>query len=71
VVTNLSVNAGGLIAILMGAGLPDPTTDPIGAKNTNFWRIVFGLPWVMQAFTIPAFIFVLKEDSIRYLLDHD
>ena len=45
IVTNLSVNTGGLVAILMGAGLPE-TTDEEGLRNTNFWRVIFGLPWV-------------------------
>ena len=69
IVTNLSVNTGGLVAILMGAGLPD-TSDTQAMQTTYFWRIIFGLPWVFQAFTIPAFLFILKEDSIKFLLDN-
>jgi MFS family permease len=45
IVTNLSVNTGGLVAILMGAGLPD-SADTAAMKSTQFWRIIFGLPWV-------------------------
>lgn len=44
VVTNLSVNTGGLVAILVGAILPDPKLDPVAALNDNLWRVVFGLP---------------------------
>jgi MFS family permease len=46
VVTNLSVNTGSLVAILVGAILPDPSTDPTAAASTNLWRVVFGLPLV-------------------------
>ena len=45
IVTNLSVNTGGLTAILMGAGLPD-VSDTAGMKETNFWRVIFALPWL-------------------------
>ena len=69
IVTNLSVNTGGLVAILMGAGLPDPDSDPVGAKETNYWRVIFGLPWVFQAFTIPALLLFLRHDSIKFLMD--
>jgi MFS family permease len=68
VITNLSVNTGGLIAIMMGLGLPDDPKDPV-MKTTNFWRVIFGLPWVFQAFTIPALLFIVKEDSIKFLLN--
>ena len=43
VITNLSVNTGSLVAILMGLGLPEDTK---GMQETNFWRVIFGLPWV-------------------------
>jgi hypothetical protein len=68
VITNLSVNTGGLVAIMMGLGLPDSIDDPI-MKTTNFWRVIFGLPWVFQAFTIPSLLFVIREDSIKFLLN--
>jgi hypothetical protein len=39
------MNTGSLVAILMGAGLPE-AEDIAALKATNFWRIIFGLPWV-------------------------
>jgi hypothetical protein len=56
------------MAILMGIGLPDSDTEK---AETNFWRVIFGLPWVFQALTIPALLFVLKEDSIKFLLNNN
>ena len=53
---------------MMGLGLPDDPKDPV-MKTTNFWRIIFGLPWIFQAFTIPALLFIVKEDSIKFLLN--
>lgn len=67
IITNLSVNTGSLMAILMGIGLPDSDVEK---AETNFWRVIFGLPWVFQALTIPALLFVLKEDSIKFLLNN-
>lgn len=68
IITNLSVNTGSLIAILMGIGLPDSDAEK---AETNFWRVIFGLPWVFQALTIPALLFILKEDSIKFLLNNN
>ena len=56
------------MAILMGIGLPDSDAEK---ATTNFWRVIFGLPWVFQAFTIPALLFILREDSIKFLLNNN
>ena len=41
-----SVAFGSMIALLMGAGLPDDN-NPEALKNSDFWRSVLGLPMLL------------------------
>eukprot|EP00347_Sterkiella_histriomuscorum_P013305 403365224 len=68
VVTNLSMNAGNMVSILMGAGLPDQD-DTQAIKDSNFWRVIFGLPIIIQVIQILAFVLVIKSEPIKYLID--
>ncbi|CDW72682.1 sugar transporter family protein [Stylonychia lemnae] len=69
VVTNLSMNAGNMFSILMGAGLPDQE-DTKASEDSNFWRIIFGFPWVFQIIQVSAFLFIVRYESIKFLIDH-
>ena len=44
IITNLSINTGGMLSIVMGVGLPDPTDE--SAKTDYYWRIIFAMPWL-------------------------
>lgn len=69
IVSNLILNGGQMTAILMGAGLPD-ADDLEATKNTQFWRVIFGLPWVMQFISLTSYFFFIKQDTIKYLIDN-
>ena len=46
IITNLSINTGGMLSIVMGVGLPDPKDE--AAKTDYYWRIIFAMPWLFQ-----------------------
>jgi MFS family permease len=41
-----AVAFGGMIALLMGAGLPDDNS-PEALKNSDFWRFILGMPIIL------------------------
>ncbi len=59
---------GSIIAFLLGEILPDDQ-DTDSLKNTERWRIIYVyFPVTLYALTLFGFIFILKEDSIKYLI---
>ena len=62
-----SVAFGGMIALLMGAGLPDDN-NPEALKSSNFWKLIIGLPLILQITSVLSMHFYVKYDSIRYLV---
>ena len=56
-----------MIAILLGAGLPEDD-DLIGMKKDEFWRVIYGFPWVIQVLTVIMCLTCYKEDSIVFLI---
>ena len=43
--TNTLLAGGIMIAIVLAVGLPDED-DLIGMKNDQFYRVIYGFPWV-------------------------
>lgn len=62
-----SVAFGGMIALLMGAGLPDDN-NPEALANSNFWKLIMGAPLLLQIISVLSMHFFVKYDSIRYLV---
>ena len=60
-----SVRQGG--AIVLAVGLPDDD-DEIGMKNDEFYRVIYGFPWVFQFLTVIMCLTYYREDSIVFLL---
>ncbi|CDW78529.1 sugar transporter family protein [Stylonychia lemnae] len=69
VVSVMSLNFGQMMGIVMGLGLPD-ADDEESMKNTSFWRIIYGMPWVLQAIVLVSYLIFLKHDTIKYLIDN-
>jgi MFS family permease len=65
-VTNMAINLGSMIAILLAVGLPDAGSSE--EYGDNFWRFIFGFPILFQIGSICAFLFIFKEDSIKFLV---
>eukprot|EP00347_Sterkiella_histriomuscorum_P013922 403362843 len=69
VVSPLVFNGGQMLGIVMGAGLP--SSDDINAEQkTQFWRIIYGLPWIFQFITLVSYLVYFKYESIKYLIDN-
>jgi MFS family permease len=64
-----SVAFGSMIALLLGAGLPDEE-DAKGLKESGFWRVIIGIPMVLQVASIASMIFLIRFDSVRSLIFH-
>lgn len=45
-VTNLAVNGGKMLSIVIGGGIPS-SSDKEASKHTNYWRFVFAVPWIL------------------------
>ena len=56
-----------MIAIVLAVGLPDGD-DIEGMKNDQFYRVIYGFPWVFQATTLILLNAYYKEDSIVFLI---
>lgn len=63
--TNTFLSGGIMVALLLGACLPDDD-DIEGQKETGNWRIIYGFQYFCQALTIIMFLTCYKEDSITY-----
>ncbi|CDW82078.1 sugar transporter family protein [Stylonychia lemnae] len=70
VVSALTINGGEMLGIVMGLGLPD-SQDEEAMSKTTFWRYIFGSPWVFQVITLVSYFFILKHDTIKYLIDNN
>ncbi len=62
-----SVAFGGMIALLMGAGLPNDN-NPEALKSSNFWKLIIGAPLLLQIVSVLSMQFYVKYDSIRFLV---
>ena len=63
--TNTFLSGGIMVALLLGAGLPDQ--DDIPAQiDDGFWRVIYGFPFACQVITILMFMTCFREDSITY-----
>lgn len=69
IATNLAINGGQMIGMIMGLALPDAYNYE-GCKETYLWRIIFGFPWVLQFFTLLALLVWFKEEPIKYCIDN-
>lgn len=63
--TNTFLSGGIMIALLLGAGLPDDD-DVEGQEADGFWRVLYGFPYACQALTVLMFLTCYPEDSITY-----
>ena len=57
------------MGILMGLGLPN-ANDEDAMKSTQFWRVIYGMPWVLQAISLTSYLLFFKHDTIKYLIDN-
>lgn len=65
--TNL-FNAGGkMLSIIIGVGMPN-TTDKHGLATTNFWKVIFGVPFILIALQMVAFLLYFRRDTVKYSL---
>ena len=59
---------GSIIAFMLGEILPDDK-DTDSLRNTERWRIIYVyFPLTLYIITLSGFIFILKEDSIKFLI---
>ena len=59
-----------MIAIVLAVGLPE-ADDIEGMKNDEYYRVIYGFPWVFQALTIIMLLTCYKEDSIVFLIQNE
>lgn len=68
--TNTFLSGGIMVALLLGAGLPEQD-DIQGQIDDGFWRVIYGFPFACQAITILMFLTLFREDSITYSISTD
>ena len=56
-----------MIAIVLAVGLPDED-DILAMKRDEFYRVIYGFPWVFQALTLVLCLTCYREDSIVFLI---
>mmetsp|Transcript_111470 Transcript_111470/g.154045 ORF Transcript_111470/g.154045 Transcript_111470/m.154045 type:complete len:98 (+) Transcript_111470:451-744(+) len=64
--TNFYIVLGVFITNMLGLGLPKPDTPEV--YTSDYWRVVYASPYVNQAIVILCFLFVYKEDSLKFLI---
>lgn len=70
-VYSFALNVGALIATFTAVILPkDDAGEEVLAANQS-WRYIYGLPIVFYIFLILGFLFVVKTDTPKYLLQTD
>jgi len=55
-----------MVVYLLGIGLPKEGTPEV--YTSNYWRIIYGSPLLNQLIVLVCFIFVYRQDSIRFLV---
>lgn len=65
--TNTLLACGIMIAIVLGALLPDGD-DLLGMKNDWYYRVIYGFPWLFQGLSLVMFLTYYREDSIVFLI---
>ena len=70
-VTNLAVNAGELVAILLGMILPSIRDNRAEAETTSAWRIIYGAPLIFYSIQLLLFFTIIRYDSIKFLMDRN
>lgn len=60
-----STAVGTMMSLLLGAGLPDDS-NPIAQMDDGFWRVILGMPMLLQVASILSMIFYIRYDSIRF-----
>lgn len=68
--TNTFLSGGIMVALLLGAGLPDDS-DFEGQVDDGFWRVIYGFPLICNVITILMFLTCFREDSITYSISTD
>ena len=63
--TNFGVISGIMLCLLMGAGLPDPVTNPEDAKDDNLWIVISLMPAVFGTINLILWLFVYRLESIK------
>ena len=64
----MSMNLGVMIAFLLAEFLPEDT-DTVALKETELWRIAyFWLPGCLYLIILFAYMFTIKYDSIKNLI---
>ena len=57
--TNIANNAGKMVTLVLGAAIPDVNIDKKAAAETNLWRMIFGIPWIIEVFCLAMyFVFI-------------
>lgn len=67
--TNSLLSGGIMVAVLLGALLPDDL-DYQGQKEDGNWRILYGFPYVCQILTVVLLLVYFKEDSIGFSISN-
>jgi hypothetical protein len=70
IATNLAFNGGKMLALLIGAGVPDALLEYDEALGTHYWRFVFALPLLFIAIQLIIFLFFIREETIKYSINH-
>lgn len=58
---------GSFWVLLMAAGLPDDKDPKLG--DTNFWRVIFGIPMIVSLLSMIGLQFYVRYDSPKYLIN--
>jgi len=61
--TNLAINLFICVSLILGAGMPDTTSE---LQTTNFWRVIFLVPVPIIIISILLNIYVHTEDSLSF-----
>lgn len=56
-----------MVTLLLGEGLPDDK-DEQALKLSSFWRVILGLPLILQIFSFFAMAFIIKYETPKFLI---
>jgi MFS family permease len=63
-----SMGIGSIGSTVLGLGLPDDE-DVDALRNSEFWKFIFGAPLIFFGIGLFSFIFIIKHDSPKYLVN--
>jgi hypothetical protein len=63
----LGTTSAKMTAMVLGLGLPEDK-DKVAIKNSEFWRIILGFPFITITLCMFGMIFLVRNETVKFLV---